>query len=147
MKDILKELKNTMIRRRRIELAAGIVLAGAFRAAMTSLIHDVILPPIGKSTAGTNISNLAIVLKKANAGMPPTVIGYGRFLQATIDFLIIGMTVIMILRATEKMSDKVESRPTKQERLLTEIRDLLSHRASGEKRLEKTNGDKLPVNE
>jgi len=132
-----------MMRRRRIELAAGIVLAGAFRAAMTSLIHDVILPPIGKSAVGTNISNLAIVLKKANAGMPPTVIGYGRFLQATIDFLIIGMTVIIILRATEKMSDKVESKPTKQEKLLTEIRDLLSQQTSGDKRLEQTNGDKL----
>ena len=147
MKDVLKELKNTMIRRRRIELAAGIVLAGAFRAAMTSLIHDVILPPIGKSAVGTNISNLAIVLKKANAGMPPTVIGYGRFLQATIDFLIIGVTVIMILRATEKMSDKVESKPTKQEKLLTEIRDLLSQQTSGEKRLEQTNGDKFSKTE
>jgi len=142
MNDVLKELKNTMIRRRRIDLAAGIVLAGAFRAVVTSLIHDVILPPIGKSAAGTNISNLAIVLKKADAGLPPTVIGYGKFLQATIDFLIIGMIVIMILRATEKMSDKVESRPTKQEKLLTEIRDLLNRQANGDKRLEHSNEGK-----
>ena len=125
-----------MIRRRRVELAAGIVLAGAFRTAMTSLINDAILPPISTLMAGTNISNLACVLKKSTGTVPPTVIGYGRFLQTTIDFMIIGATVILILRATEKVSEKVPPKPTKpskQEALLTEIRDLLRVQANAEK--------------
>lgn len=125
MKGIMKELKNVMIQRRRVDLAAGIVLAGAFRAAMTSLINDVILPPVSTLMAGTNVSNLSYVIKKSTGGIPPVVIGYGRFIQATIDFIIIGATIIMILRATEKVSEKVSTKPSKQEELLKEIRDLL----------------------
>jgi len=137
MKGVMDELKNVMIRRRRVELAAGIVLAGAFRTAMTSLINDVILPPISTLMAGTNISNLNYVIKKTTGGMPPTVIGYGRFLQTTIDFVIIGATVVLILRAAEEMSEKVPPRPTmpsKQEELLKEIRDLLIVQTNSGKR-------------
>jgi large conductance mechanosensitive channel len=125
MINIAKELKTLMIRRRRVDLAAGIVLAGAFRSAMTSLIHDVILPPVSTVVTGTNLSNLSYVIKKPTAGMPPVVIGYGRFLQASIDFLIIGATVVVILRIVDNMSSKAESMPSKQEELLKEIRDLL----------------------
>lgn len=125
MKKIMTDLKTTMIRRRRVDLAAGIVLAGAFRTAMTSLIHDVILPPVSTIATGTNLANLSYVIKKPTGGRPPVVIGYGRFLQTTIDFVIIGATVVAILRIVEKMTEKAESMPSKQEELLKEIRDLL----------------------
>ena len=88
MKDTMKELKTVMIKRRRIDLVAGIVLAGAFRNTMTSLINDVILPPVSTLLTGTNLPNLSYVIKKPTASMPPVAIGYGRFLQTTVDFLI-----------------------------------------------------------
>ncbi len=125
MKQIMQDLKTTMIRRRRVDLAAGIVLAGAFRTAMTSLIHDVILPPVSTIATGTNLANLSYVIKKPTGGMPPVVIGYGRFLQTTIDFVIIGATVVAILRIVEHMTEKAESMPSKEEKLLKEIRDLM----------------------
>jgi len=121
----MKDLKTTMIRRRRVDLAAGIVLAGAFRTAMTSLIHDVILPPVSTIMTGTNLSNLSYVIKKPTGGMPPVTIAYGRFLQTTIDFVIIGATVVAILKVVEQMTEKAESKPSKEEKLLGEIRDLL----------------------
>ena len=133
MKDTMKELKTVMIKRRRIDLVAGIVLAGAFRNTMTSLINDVILPPVSTLLTGTNLPNLSYVIKKPTASMPPVAIGYGRFLQTTVDFLIIGATVITILRVVEKMTEDLEvaqSRaPSREEKLLTEIRDLMQNQA------------------
>jgi len=125
MKQIMKDLKTTMIRRKRVDLAAGIVLAGAFRTAMTSLIHDVILPPVSTIATGTNLANLSYVIKKPTGGMPPVVIGYGRFLQTTIDFVIIGATVVTILKLVENMTEKAEPARSKEQELLTEIRDLM----------------------
>ena len=129
MADIVKDLKTFMIRRRRVDLAAGIVLAGAFRAAMTSLIHDVILPPVSTLVTGTNVANLSYVLKKPTGGMPPVVMNYGRFLQTSIDFLVIGATVIVLLRVADKMTEKAKTLPSKEERLLRETRDLLRTQA------------------
>jgi len=133
MKDIAKELKSFMIRRRRFDLAAGIVLAGAFRTVMVSLINDVILPPVSALTTGKNISSLSYVVNKPSGGLP-VVISYGRFLQTTIDFLIIGATVMLILRAVDEMTDKTETKLSKEQKLLTEIRDLLNAQANGDKR-------------
>ena len=124
MKDILGELKSFMIKRRRFDLVAGIVLAGAFRTVMNSLINDIILPPVSAATTGKNISSLAYVINKPSGG-PPVVIGYGRFLQATIDFLIIGVTVMLILRAVDRFTEESETKPSKEQILLKEIRDLL----------------------
>lgn len=133
MKDTMNELKTVMIKRRRIDLVAGIVLAGAFRNTMTSLINDVILPPVSTLLTGTNLPNLSYVIKKPTVGMPPVAIGYGRFLQTTVDFLVIGATVITILRVVEKMTKNSEvdrSRaPSREEKLLTEIRDLMQNQA------------------
>ena len=133
MKDTMKELKTVMIKRRRVDLVAGIVLAGAFRNTMTSLINDVILPPVSTLLTGTNLPNLSYVIKKPTAGMPPVAIGYGRFLQTTIDFLVIGATVITILRVVEKMTENSEvarsKAPSREEKLLTEIRDLMQNQA------------------
>ena len=133
MKDTMKELKTVMIKRRRIDLVAGIVLAGAFRNAMTSLINDVILPPVSTFLTGTNLPNLSYVIKKPTAGMPPVTIGYGRFLQTTVDFLVIGATVITVLRVVEKMTEKSEAAQarasSREEKLLREIRDLMQNQA------------------
>ena len=133
MKDTMKELKTVMIKRRRIDLVAGIVLAGAFRNAMTSLINDVILPPVSTFLTGTNLPNLSYVIKKPTAGMPPVAIGYGRFLQSTVDFLVIGATVVIVLRVVEKMTEKSDvaraRSPSREEKLLTEIRDLMQNQA------------------
>jgi len=130
MKGILSELKTFMIKRRRFDLAAGIVLAGAFRTVMNSLINDVILPPVSAITTGKNISSLSYVINKPSGGLP-VVIGYGRFLQTMIDFLIIGVTVILILRAVDKITEKDVAKPSREQALLKEIRDLLDRQANG----------------
>lgn len=133
MKETMKELKAVMIKRRRIDLVAGIVLAGAFRNTMNSLINDVILPPVSTLLTGTSLPNLSYVIKKPTAGMQPVAIGYGRFLQTTVDFLVIGATVVAVLRIVEKMTDGSEAArstaPSREEKLLTEIRDLMREQA------------------
>jgi len=122
---LAREFKNIMVKRKVINLAAGVMLAGALRAVLRSLINDVILPPISAAASGANISNLSYIIKKAKVGSPPVAIGYGRFLQNTIDFAILAVVVSMILHAAEKLTDKEQATQSKNEKLLEEIRDLL----------------------
>lgn len=128
MKGIMTDLKRFMIRRRTVDIAAGLVLAGAFRQIIVSLVNDVILPPVSYFTSGANISNLSYVLKKSPTGLPLVSIGYGKFIQTAIDFVILGVAISMVLRAAEKVTaEDVKARPksSQKEALLKEIRDLL----------------------
>jgi len=122
---VVREFKNIMVKRKVINLAAGVMLAGALRAVLRSLINDVILPPISAATSGANISNLSYVIKKAKVGSPPVALGYGRFLQNAIDFAILAVMVSMILYAAEKLTDKKQTPHSNNEKLLEEIRDVL----------------------
>ena len=125
---IVKEIKGFMVRRRIMDLAAGVVVGAAFTKVITSFVNDVILPPIGAFTSGIDISNLAYVVKKAQGTMPPVAINYGRFIQSTIDFAIIAIAVTLTLRVVDSLTVVKEGKKpktTNEEKLLREIRDLL----------------------
>ena len=125
---IIKEFKGFMVRRRIMDLAAGVVVGAAFTKVVTSFVNDVVLPPVGAFTSGVDISNLAYILKKAQGTMPPVTISYGRFIQSTIDFAIIAIAVTLALRVVDSLvvaKEGEKPKPTNEEKLLKEIRDLL----------------------
>jgi len=121
----LQEFKTFIQRGNVIDLAVAVIIGAAFGKIVTSLVGDIIMPTIGIVTRGVNISGLAFTLDDA-------VLKYGAFLQAVIDFLIIAFCVFLIVKAINTLNVQKllagEPKPaelTLQEKLLTEIRDLL----------------------
>lgn len=131
---IFGEFKEFTIRGNVVDMAIGIIAGTAYSRIVTSLVNDVIMPPIGVLIGGVNVSQLSITLKKATAEMPAVVIAYGKFLQATIDFLIISVVIFFVvktinsIRRKEEEQKKTTATPSTQELLLTEIRDLLKEK-------------------
>ncbi len=131
---IFKEFKEFALRGNVIDMAVGIIIGAAFGKIVSSLVSDVILPPIGLILGGVNFSHLAITLRGAAADKPAVVLGYGKFIQTIIDFLIIALAIffgivkpINMLRRQEK-TPPPPPEPSKEEKLLTEIRDLLKEK-------------------
>jgi large conductance mechanosensitive channel len=128
---ILKEFKEFAIKGNAIDMAVGIVIGAAFGKIVSSLVADVVTPPIGLLLGGVDFSNLAIPLKAAVGETPAVVLSYGKFIQAVIDFTIVAFAIFMVIKTinTLKRKEKEEPasppEPPKQEQLLTEIRDLL----------------------
>lgn len=132
---IIKELKAFMLRGNVVDMAVGVIIGGAFGKIVSSLVSDIIMPPIGMLIAGVDFSKLNIVLKKASDGAEAVTLNYGAFLQTVFDFAIIGTVIFFAIKginmlnspkeeiAEEKVQE--EPKPTKEEVLLTEIRDLL----------------------
>ena len=132
-----KEFKAFILKGNVLELAVAVIVAGAFGAIIASLTNDVILPPIGLLMGGVDFSELTITLQAAELGADGAVvkeaveIRYGAFIQKIIDFLIIAFVIFMILRTYNNMQKKEEAAPaappapTKDQELLSEIRDLL----------------------
>jgi len=118
-----------------ISLATAVIIGAAFGKVVSSLVKDVIMPPIGYLTGGVNFSDLKLVIQEAvkqgDKVTPAVTINYGSFLQTIIDFVIIGLCIFMVLKAYEKTKKKEEAKPAvpkgpSTEDLLTEIRDLLA---------------------
>jgi large conductance mechanosensitive channel len=128
---ILKEFKEFAIKGNAIDMAVGIVIGAAFGKIVSSLVADIVTPPIGLLLGGVDFSNLAITLKAAVGETPAVVLSYGKFIQAVIDFTIVAFAIFMMIKTinTLKRKEKEEPasppEPPKQEQLLTEIRDLL----------------------
>lgn len=131
-----KELKEFLMRGNVVDMAVGIVIGGAFGKIVSSFVSDILMPPIATLMGNTDFSNMKVVLKQAaidatGAEIPAITWNYGSFIQAVIDFLIIGISIFFVIKAMNKMSRKKEEapaaapEPTKEEVLLTEIRDLL----------------------
>jgi large conductance mechanosensitive channel len=114
-----------------IDMAVGIIIGVAFGKIISSFVADVIMPPLGLLIGGVNFTDLKIVLKDTvDATHPAVTLNYGNFLQVTFDFLIVALTIFLALKAILAMKKKEEVAPavlppTKEEALLTEIRDLL----------------------
>lgn len=131
---IIKEFKEFTIRGNVVDMAVGIIAGSAYSRIVTSLVNDIIMPPIGVLVGGINVSHLAITLKEATAEMPAVVIAYGKFIQTAIDFLIISVVIFFVVKAINAMRRKEDEQkkataaPTTQEMLLTEIRDLLKEK-------------------
>jgi large conductance mechanosensitive channel len=142
---VLKEFREFISRGNVLDLAVAVIIGAAFGAITTSLVNQVIMPVIGLVLGGVDFSNLGIILKGAGtyasvkdavaAGAP--VIQYGAFLNTVINFLIIAFVLFMVIRSFNEVKRRSEKRaepsepvepppPPAEERLLTEIRDLLA---------------------
>lgn len=131
---VVQEFKQFIMRGNVIDLAVGIIIGGAFSKIVTSVVADVIMPPIGWLIGGIDFSQLKVVLPAnplAPEGTVPAAIAYGAFIQNVIDFLIIGLAVFLLIKAINAVSRKKEEAPKESPappadvQLLTEIRDLL----------------------
>lgn len=130
---ILQEFKTFAIKGNAIDMAVGIIIGAAFGKIITSIVSDIIMPPIGLLIGGVNFTDLKIVLKEAVGDAPAVTLNYGNFIQVAFDFLIIAFSIFMVVKlintAKRKEAKKEEEKPapesTKEEVLLTEIRDLL----------------------
>jgi len=130
-----KDFKSFLMKGDIISLATAVIIGAAFGKVVSSLVKDVIMPPIGYLTGGVNFSDLKLVIQEAvkqgDKVTPAVTINYGSFLQTIIDFVIIGLCIFMVLKAYEKTKKKEEAKPAvpkgpSTEDLLTEIRDLLA---------------------
>ena len=131
---IASEFKAFAMRGNVIDLAVGVVIGGAFGTIVTSLVGDVIMPVIGQLTAGVDFSKAAVVLKEASADgkTPAVLLGYGKFIQSIINFIIVAFAIFMMVKALNS-TKKAEAAappppppgPSNEEKLLAEIRDLL----------------------
>ena len=125
---IVKEFKEFAVKGNVIDMAVGVIVGTAFGKIVTSFVSDVIMPPIGVLVGGVNFNDLAFTLKEAVGASPAVVVAYGKFTQTVIDFTIIALVIFMMVRLINTLKRKEEAAPaapTKDQLLLTEIRDLL----------------------
>lgn len=125
---VLKEFRDFAVKGNVVDLAVGIIIGAAFGKIVSSVVADVIMPPIGLLIGGVDFSDLVITLKEAEGAAPAVVISIGKFIQTIIDFTIIAFAIFMLVKVINRVKAKAPATPaapTAQEVLLTEIRDLL----------------------
>ena len=156
---LLQEFKAFALKGNVMDMAVGVIIGGAFGKIVTSLVNDIIMPPVGNLLGGKNFSDLAVTIKEAQpevldeagevitAAAPEVLWKYGAFLQTCIDFLIIAVSVFVMIKIFNKLTSirlkkkqeeeaaaaaepapAPEPEPTKEELLLTEIRDILKNK-------------------
>lgn len=138
MGKFINEFKEFAVKGNAVDMAVGVIIGGAFGKIISSIVDDIIMPPIGWLIGGVNFRDLKVTLPSVDVGiekLQPATINYGNFLQTTFDFIIIALCVFMLIKGINKMARKEEEKkeetvaapaPTKEEQLLTEIRDLLN---------------------
>lgn len=130
---IIEEFKKFVMRGNVVDLAVGVIVGGAFGKIVSSFVSDVLMPPIGFILGGVNFSDLKLTLKAASGANPAITLNYGNFLEALVDFLFISTAIFSMIKLINAMQKKEEAKPTAlkevpmQEKLLTEIRDLLKN--------------------
>ena len=127
---MVKEFKEFAMRGNVVDMAVGIIIGAAFGKIVSSVVNDIIMPPIGLLLGGVNFTDLKVLMKAATDTAPAVTWNYGSFIQFTIDFLIIAFAVFMLIKAMNTLKKKEEAAPSppspsKEETLLSEIRDLL----------------------
>lgn len=128
---LMKEFKAFAMKGNVIDLATAVIIGGAFGKIVSSLVNDVLMPPLGLLLGKVDFKDLKIVLQKGSDGVADVTLNYGMFVQNIIDFLIIAFCIFMIIRAYQRLERKKEEAPAtppappRQEQLLEEIRDLL----------------------
>lgn len=146
---MIKEFKEFAMRGNVVDMAVGVIIGGAFGKIVTSLVNDVIMPPIGVLLGGVDFKDLKLVVKDAIVDAegavtsPEVTLNYGSFIQTIIDFLIIAFAIFFLIKAINKLSSLKKKKeeeaapapapapapePTAEEKLLTEIRDLLKNK-------------------
>lgn len=129
---ILDEFKKFAMKGNMIDMAVGIIIGAAFGKIVSSIVNDIIMPPIGLLLGGVNFTDLRLVMKAATETTPAVTWNYGNFVQVSVDFLIVAFAVFLLVKAINAAKKKEEAAPapappapTKDQVLLTEIRDLL----------------------
>jgi large conductance mechanosensitive channel len=127
---IIKEFKEFAMKGNVMDLAVAVIIGGAFGKIITSFVGDVLMPAIGMILGGVNFASLKIVLKKAADGTAKTTLNYGAFIQSVVDFLLIAAVIFFMVKILNSLKKQKEEpatppEPPAQEKLLTEIRDLL----------------------
>ena len=128
---IINEFKAFAMKGNVIDMAVGIIIGAAFSKIVTSIVIDIIMPPIGLLVGGVAFSDLKIVMKGAVGDAHAVSLNYGNFLQVCLDFLIVAFAIFLVIKAMNAAKRKQEAAPsvppasTKEVTLLTEIRDLL----------------------
>lgn len=144
MKKFFEDFKAFAMRGNVIDMAVGVIIGGAFGKIVTSVVNDIIMPPIGLLVGGVNFTDLKLVMKPAElneAGeevVAAVTLNYGNFLQQTFDFLIIAFSIFLFISLIKKVTEKMKNEepapepapapapePSNEEKLLAEIRDLL----------------------
>ncbi len=131
---IISEFKAFAMRGNVMDMAIGIIIGAAFGKIVSSIVNDIIMPPIGLLVGGVNFTDLSVVLKAATAEKAAVTLNYGSFIQVVFDFLIIAFAIFMIVKAMNAAKKKqVEAPktpppPSKEEELLAEIRDILKNK-------------------
>ena len=128
---MMSEFKDFAMKGNVVDMAVGIVIGGAFGKIVSSFVADVLMPPIGLLLGNVNFSDLAVTLREAADGGEAVLMKYGVFIQTVVDFVIIAFAIFMVVKAMNSMKKKEEAAPaappapTKDQVLLTEIRDAL----------------------
>ncbi len=131
---LAQEFKAFAMRGNVVDMAVGIIIGGAFGKIVSSLVNDVIMPPIGLALGGVDFSELAWTLPIKTADAQPVTINYGVFFNTVLDFLIVAMAIFLLIKLMnsakkqEAIAPAAPPAPSKQELLLTEIRDALRSR-------------------
>ena len=127
----LEDFKAFAMRGNVMDMAVGVIIGGAFGKIISSVVADVIMPPLGLLIGGVNFTDLKLELKPAADGVEAVTLNYGNFLQTAFDFIIIAFSIFLFIKLIGKLMKKKEEAPaappapSKEEQLLTEIRDLL----------------------
>jgi large conductance mechanosensitive channel len=133
---IVKEFKEFAMKGNVVDMAVGIIIGAAFGRIVSSLVNDVIMPPLGLLIGGVDFTELKITLKAAGSDqagntLAAVYLNYGTFVQTLFDFLIVAFAIFIMIKAMNNLKKKetatplTPSEPSKEEKLLTEIRDLL----------------------
>ena len=135
----LQDFKAFAMRGNVMDMAVGVIIGGAFGKIITSVVSDIIMPPIGLLVGGVNFTDLKWEMKPAQeidgVMQEAVTLNYGNFLQTAFDFIIIAISIFIFIRLISKLSRKKEEAPaappapSKEEVLLTEIRDLLKEQS------------------
>lgn len=137
MGKFIYEFKEFAVKGNAVDMAVGVIIGGAFGKIVSSIVDDIIMPPIGWIIGGVNFTDLKITLPAeqiAGQTLPAATINYGNFLQTCLDFFIVAFCIFMLIKLVNKFAKKKEEepkpepKPTAEEKLLTEIRDLLKNK-------------------
>ncbi len=127
---MMSEFKDFAMRGNVVDMAVGIVIGGAFGKIVSSFVADVLMPPLGLLLGGVDFSDLAVTLQEAGEGVEAVMLKYGLFVQTVVDFIIIAFAIFLVVKAMnslkrEEPAAEAPPEPSKEEVLLTEIRDAI----------------------
>ncbi|MBK4716971.1 MULTISPECIES: large-conductance mechanosensitive channel protein MscL [Tenebrionibacter/Tenebrionicola group] len=126
-----KEFREFAMRGNVVDLAVGVIIGAAFGKIVSSLVADIIMPPLGLLIGGIDFKQFSWTLRPAAGDVPAVVMNYGMFIQNIFDFVIVALAIFMAIKLMNKLYKKQEAPaagPTKDQQLLSEIRDLLKER-------------------